>query len=108
MSDLEETIAWQMKAAGIPTPEREVRLIPGRRFRFDFVWRDQFVALEVDGGEFIQGRHQRPGGFRSDAEKMSLAAAQGYRVLRVTGSMVRDGSALTLIESTIQPKGSAA
>ena len=102
ISDLEETMAWQMRSAGLPTPEREQRLVAGRRFRFDFSWPAQMVALEVDGGEWIQGRHQRPGGFRSDAEKFSLAAAAGWRVMRATGSMVRDGSALALVEAALK------
>lgn len=55
-------------------------------------------------GEWVYGRHQRPGGFRRDAEKFSLAAAQGYRVMRVTGSMVTSGEALTLIEQALSFK----
>ena len=102
MSDLEEQMAFQIKVAGLPTPEREARLVPGRRFRFDFSWPTEKVALEVDGGEWVQGRHQRPAGFRSDAEKFSLAAAEGYRVLRATGSMVTDGSALALLEKVLR------
>lgn len=98
MSDLEELFAFQMKAAKLPEPTREFVFHPTRRWRFDFAWPDRTLACEVDGGEWVRGRHQRPGGFRKDAEKFSTAAAMGWLVLRVTGSMVEDGSALTLIE----------
>jgi hypothetical protein len=67
----------------------------------DGSWTDRKVAVEVDGGEWTYGRHQRPGGFRSDAEKMSLAAVLGWRVLRVTGSMVEDGSGVELVRQAL-------
>ncbi len=106
MSELEDLFSFHVRAAGLPEPEREVLLVPSRKFRFDFVWREQKLAVEVDGGEWVQGRHQRPAGFRRDAEKVALASAQGYRVMRVTGSMVRDGTALDLVEQVL--KGGAA
>lgn len=101
MSQLEDLLAFQMKAAKLPTPEREVVFAAPRKFRFDFAWPHVMLALEVDGGEWVQGRHVRPGSFRKDAEKMSLAAIKGWRVLKVTGSMVEDGSALKLVEEAL-------
>ncbi len=100
MSDLEEHLAFELRALKIPF-EREVRLIPGRRFRFDFVFPEHKLAVEVDGGEYVQGRHQRPGGFRRDSEKFSLAAIHGYRVMRLTGSMVESGEGLALVERAL-------
>lgn len=102
MSDLEELLAFQIRVAGVVTPVREFRAIEGRKFRFDFAWPDQRLLCEVDGGEWIIGRHQRPAGFRKDAEKASLAAVSGWRLLKVTGSMVEDGSALKLIEAALR------
>ena len=102
MSLLEDLLALQMRAVQLPKPDREVTLVPGRRFRFDFVWPEHHLALEVDGGEWIAGRHQRPTGFRADAEKFSLAAVHGWRVMRCTGSMVEDGTCLKLIEQAMK------
>jgi very-short-patch-repair endonuclease len=99
-SEIEELFAWQLRANKIPF-EREVCLIPGRKFRFDFVFRDQHLAAECDGGIWINGRHSRGSGIERDAEKYSLAAALGYRVARVTASMVLSGAALSLIEQAL-------
>lgn len=46
MSELEETLAFHLKAAKLPAPEREYRFDPERRWRFDFAWPDQMLAVE--------------------------------------------------------------
>jgi very-short-patch-repair endonuclease len=101
MSDLVETLCAEIRLAGLPEPEREVKAIPGRLFRFDLCWRDRMLAAEVDGGVWVMGRHNRPSGFEKDAEKMSLAAIAGWRVLRLTASMVKSGKALELVERAL-------
>jgi hypothetical protein len=50
MSLLEDELAWGLRAAGIIPPEREYVFAEGRRFRFDFAWPRQRLAVEVDGG----------------------------------------------------------
>lgn len=82
----------------MPTPE--YRFHATRRWRFDFAWPDRKVALEVEGGVFIQGRHSRGVGMVKDMEKYGEAAVQGWRVLRVTPKQVIDGTALRLVERT--------
>lgn len=100
-SDLEETIAWQMKAAKLPEPEREFRFHPKRRWRCDFAWPSKRVALEVEGGHWSGGRHVRGSGFESDCEKYNALAILGWAVLRVTGKMINDGSALKAVECAL-------
>ena len=58
----------------------------GRAHRFDFAWVDQRVAVEVDGGTYKAhgGRHNTD----RDREKLNLAAALGWRVLRFSGAML--------------------
>ena len=41
-------------------------------------------SSSVEGGIYIQGRHNRPQGFATDAEKYLEAALDGWRVLRLT------------------------
>ena len=101
VSDLEESVAWQVRVAGLPAPEREYRFSERRRFRFDFAWPDHKVALEVDGGEWVNGRHVRGAGVRRDAEKQCLAAVEGWRVLRANGSMVDDGTVLGFLKEVL-------
>jgi very-short-patch-repair endonuclease len=102
MSALEDRLAWQMRMAGVLTPEREVALIPKRRFRADFCWRVQRLVCEVDGGTFVSGRHSRGMGQASDCEKRNLLVLAGWRVLSVTTLHVRDGSALAWIEQALK------
>lgn len=85
--DYADDLAWYIAQAAIPQPDREFRFAPPRRFRFDFAWPEERIALEVDGGRWMPGggRHAGDG----DYEKLNLAATLGWRVLRVTSDMVR-------------------
>ena len=107
----------QCKLAGLPEPKKEYRFAPPRRWKFDFCWPDPWVidvfewplawpirgvAMEVEGGVFIAGRHSRGAGMVKDMEKYNTATLQGWRVLRVTPKQIADGSALTLVEKAIR------
>lgn len=80
---------------------REYRFAPPRRWRFDLAWPERRIAVEVEGGTWSGGRHVRGGGYRRDVDKYNEAARLGWAVFRVTADMVRDGRALSLIESVI-------
>ena len=56
--------------------QEQVKLIPGRRFRWDFVAGP--LAIEVQGGTRAQGHHTRGQGYQDDCEKMQLAVLHGY------------------------------
>ncbi len=101
-TDLEGMLLKQMREAGLPEPERQARLVPKRRFRTDFWWPDQRVALECHGGEWRGGRHGTGQGLTSDAEKQNLITIQGIRCYVVTGGMVRDGRALALLREVFK------
>lgn len=99
MSALEDRFVFQIQAVGLPAPLREYRFLPPRRFRFDLAWPDhQKLACEIDGAVWVNGRHSRGSGIQRDCEKFSLAAIHGWRVLRVTGDMVKSGKALKFVE----------
>lgn len=68
------------KAVGIPEPIAEHRFSPPRKFRFDWCWEAQKVALEVQGAIWTQGRHSRGSGLLREHEKLNLAASQGWKV----------------------------
>ena len=101
MSQLEQRLAAAIAAAGLPTPERELVFHPDRRWRFDFAWSAALVALEVEGGTWVQGRHARPKGFAEDCEKYAEAALAGWTVLRVTGEHVTNGKAIEWLERAL-------
>ena len=98
VSHLETLLLDQLALAGFPAPEREVSLVPGRRFRCDLVWRPQRLVCEVEGGVWTGGRHTRGAGFTRDCEKTNELTLLGYRVLRITAEHIRSGQALAWLE----------
>jgi hypothetical protein len=97
MSDLEDTLDWHMKVAGLPEWEREYVFYPGRKFRFDFAFLPFRLGVEVMGGIYSGGRHTTGAGYAKDCEKLNLACIQGWRVLYVTSDMIKDGRALDYV-----------
>lgn len=80
----------------MPEPQREFRFCE-RRWRFDLAWVDRLLAVELQGGEFSQGRHSRGVGMANDARKWNAATLQGWTVLVFTGAMVKSGEALDVL-----------
>lgn len=66
---------------GIPEPVYELKYHPTRKWRWDLCWPDKLVALEVNGGIFIRGRHSRGAALLKEWEKLNTAASLGWRVL---------------------------
>lgn len=102
MSDLEETFALQVRALRLPEPVREYRFAPPRRFRFDFAFQDERVAVEIDGATWQNGRHNRGAGVNNDCHKYSLAAVHGWRVLRGDSKMVKSGELVKYLELALR------
>lgn len=102
------TFAQQCQFAGLPVPVAEFRFHPVRKWRFDWAWVDQKLAMEVHGGAFMQGggAHTRGAGFRDDAEKMAEAAIAGWRIIPVLPEQIDNGIAINLIERAIAAFGS--
>lgn len=73
---------------GLPTPDREYKFHPTRKWRFDLAWPDQKVAIEFEGGIWTGGAHTRGRHFNSDCEKYNAAAILGWKVLRYTANTV--------------------
>lgn len=103
----EEELAYFLKDAGIKDWQREYRFTPKRLWRFDFAWPDLALALEIEGGVWIQGRHNRPTGFTKDLEKYNTATLLGWRLLRVTPRMVKDGTAVAFVKKAIEARSAS-
>lgn len=71
---------------GLPQPESEFAFAKaeGRKWRFDYAWPEYKIALEVHGGAWANGGHNRGSGFLRDMEKFRRAACLGWRVLGYT------------------------
>lgn len=100
-SDLENTLLWQIRMAKLAMPEREHRFHPTRKWRFDLAWPELKLAVEVDGGTWVQGRHNRGSSIEKEYEKGAEAAILGWRVIHVSNHMVDDGRALNLIQRAL-------
>ena len=71
-------------------PVREYVFALPRKWRFDFAWPHEKVAVEIEGGIFVNGAHNRGRHFMSDCDKYNQAALLGWAVLRYTGEHLKD------------------
>ena len=101
-SQLELLFESQLKMVGIGGYVTEHRFHPVRKWRFDFAWLDQSIAVEIEGGTWSGGRHTRGSGFEADCEKYNEAAAIGWTVFRFTGKMVKSGNAIQLLREVMK------
>ena len=99
ISHAEHLLLLHLRAAGLPEPVHEYRFHPPRRWRFDFAWPAAMLAVEVEGGSWIAGRHVRGRGFEADCEKYNAATLLGWRILRFTPAMVESGLALSAVKA---------
>lgn len=83
----------------------EYRFHPKRMWRFDFCLPDYMVAIEIEGGTWIQGRHNTGSGMQGDIEKYNEAVRAGWRLLRFTTADVMSGNAIEFIDSWLKPRG---
>lgn len=77
--------------------EREFVFARPRRWRSDFCVPSAKLLIEVHGGTWSAGRHNRGKGFEEDARKANAATLLGYRILSFTSSMVHSGEAIDVI-----------
>ena len=97
--DLADLLYSQISLLSLPLPEREHRFHTKRQFRFDLVWKDRMLAVEVDGGLHLRsrGRHLHPKGRQSDMDKANLATLMGWRLLTFSGDDVKSGLAVDVL-----------
>ena len=105
MTDLEDALVWQLHAIGItPGMVREHRFAPPRRWRFDLAWPGLAIAVEVEGGSWVHGGHNRGADFERNAEKYNEAAIRGWCLIRVTTTMIKDGRAAQVVERAVRSR----
>jgi very-short-patch-repair endonuclease len=100
ISEPEENLFAQIRIKRLPLPAREYRFFEYRQWRFDFAWPDPNIklAVEVEGGTWVGGRHNRGKGFENDSEKYNFATLLGWRVLRYSSGMINDWKAVNDIK----------
>lgn len=127
--DWEAALLSKIDEAGLPTPVREFRFHPVRKWRFDFAYPDMKLAIEVEGGTYgrlvycqacgalvvhktktgkripvrIGGGHNTAQGYEEDTEKYNAAKLLGWHVLRFTPKAIRTGDAVkTILEMVVE------
>ena len=100
-SDLERKIMTQIRQYGLPEPETQAMLIPGRKWRWDLAWPSKRLAVEVQGGIWTRGKHGRGSGILNDMDKLNAAQLAGWRVLQFAVNHIDSGEAVALIEKAI-------
>lgn len=76
-SELEERFLALVRDAGLPQPD--VNAEPGP-YEIDFLWREQRLAVELDGWGFHGDRKA----FEDDRRRDADLVARGFRVIRIT------------------------
>ncbi len=56
---------------------------PSRSWRAEFPHQPSRTLIEIEGGIYVNGRHNRGAGFAADLEKYLEAALAGWRVVRL-------------------------
>jgi hypothetical protein len=72
------------KIIDVPRPVEEFPFHPHRKWRFDYAWPIRKIAVEIEGGVWIKGRHNHPASMIKEMEKYNEAARLGWRVFRFT------------------------
>ena len=70
--------------------EKEYKFHPTRKFRFDYAFPRIKLAVEFEGGIWVQGRHTKGAGYAKDCFKYNSAADLGWTVLRYTPASGHD------------------
>lgn len=87
---------------GLPEPKPEYRFHETRKWRFDYAWTHARLALEVDGGIWVRGRHSGGAGQLKDMEKFNAAACQGWRVIKVTPQQIHKPETFAMIRKALE------
>ena len=101
-SPLEDLFASQLDAAGLGGYVREFQAIPGRKFRFDFCFREARLLVEINGGTYTKAAHSTGGGIARDYEKIRLAQDCGWKVYPFDGRAVKSGEAVEVVRKALE------
>ena len=92
-----ERLLWEILNEQYPGQwVNEFKGIEGRKFRFDCANPDKKIAIEINGGLWMYGKHNRPIGMQQDYIKYNAATVAGWRVLIYTPEMLRNQPGLII------------
>jgi very-short-patch-repair endonuclease len=73
--------SWRRLFPSLPTPTMQHKFHPTRKWRWDFSFPEYLLAVEIQGGSWIGGGHNRGRQQQKDYEKQREAVKLGWRVL---------------------------
>ena len=88
-------------AHDLPVPKVEHKFHMSRKWRFDFAWLQQKLALEIQGGLWTGGRHVRGAALLAEHEKLNNACILGWRVMFGTPESLDKGDIFPLIRKAL-------
>jgi len=88
---------------GLPEPMPEYRFHHTRKWRIDYYFEHEGrkVGLEVEGGVWVNGRHNRGKGFLADIEKYNAAIQAGIVIIRVTPDRLMSAETFDTLKKVI-------
>jgi very-short-patch-repair endonuclease len=94
-SRMEAKLLPLLTEAALPIPQTNAKLrLAGKVYEVDFLWREQKLVVETDGGRF----HDNPAAGERDSERNHALAAAGYRFPRLGWEDLRDRPQQTMRE----------
>jgi len=88
------------RSHALPQPIPEVKFHPDRQWRFDWLFPGR-IAVEIQGGVWVRGKHGRGEGIVKDHDKLNAAQCMGYIVLQFTPSQIVDGSFAEVVSDAL-------
>ncbi|MBS1845376.1 MAG: DUF559 domain-containing protein [Actinobacteria bacterium] len=94
-SRMEAKLLPLLTDAALPIPETNAKLrLAGKVYEVDFLWREQNLVVETDGGRF----HDNPAAGGRDSERNHALARAGYHLPRLGWEDLRDRPEPTMRE----------
>jgi hypothetical protein len=99
---------FELELCNLPQVRAEYEFHPTRKWRFDYAWIKDKIALEIDGGVRGLSGHFSRLGFQSDQVKCLEADILGWRVIHANYGMIINGVAIQLIQGAFRSRESEA
>ena len=105
-SDLEAAFLFYLRAAGLPEPVAQYRdkKTFGRGFAWDFAYPEARLLIEVQGGQWANGKTAHTWGksFQRDCEKLNAAQLAGWRQLNFCRGMIDAGDVAEIVKEALK------
>lgn len=86
-----KTVKWYLESELKIKLVEEYKFCPTRKWKSDLAHLESHTLVEIEGGVYNDGRHNRATGYLKDIEKYNTATSMGFKVLRIgTGQSLSD------------------